>query len=163
MCQEDEFWNDLKSGKFAMMVKESARGQRLVNSKDVFHATKPLFAEHDDVETLYGIFLNARNRVLAIEKLSTGSISSATIYPRELIKRILALKCAALVMVHNHPSGDTEPSREDFTITTKVGIALDSIGVTLHDHIIVGDSFHSMADTGWLRTMKEKISALAHI
>ncbi|MBW2671708.1 MAG: DUF1232 domain-containing protein, partial [Deltaproteobacteria bacterium] len=99
---------------------------------------KPMFAEQDDVEVVYGIFLDTKNRVLAIEKLASGSIASAAIYPREIVKRAIGLKTAALVLVHNHPSGDPKPSQEDFTITAKALIALDSVGVSVHDHIIVG-------------------------
>jgi DNA repair protein RadC len=121
---------------------------------------KPMFAENDDVECVYCIFLNARNRILGIEKVFSGTISAAAIYPRELIKRILALKSSAIVMVHNHPSGCVEPSAEDKNITNKVAIALFSIDSTLHDHIIIGDGFHSMADSGLLNTVKSKFDNL---
>jgi DNA repair protein RadC len=81
----------------------------------------------------------------------SGSISSSVIYPREIIKRVLALRATAVIIAHNHPSGNTEPSCEDKSITAKVAVALQSVDVQLHDHIIVGDGFHSMADTGWLK------------
>ena len=158
MCEKREFWDELRSGKFASMVKESAKGQQIANSKEVYNAMKPLFAEEDDVESFYCIFLNAKNKVMGIEKMFSGSITSASIYPREIVKRVLALKSTCVVLVHNHPSGDTDPSREDFNITTKIGIALDSIGVIVHDHVIVGDGYHSMKSSGWLDTMQNKIA-----
>jgi len=65
-----------------------------------------------------------------------------------------------VILVHNHPSGDTEPSREDCIITTMIGIALNSIGVKVHDHIIIGDGYHSMATSGELKTMQDKIAGL---
>ena len=69
MCERNkEFWNDLKSGKFASMVKESARGQQLANPKEVYNTLKPLFAAQDDVEAFYCIFLNAKNKMISIEK-----------------------------------------------------------------------------------------------
>ena len=150
MCrkQEIKFWEDLKSGKFASMVRESVKDRQLSNASEVYNVMKPLFAEQDDVEAFYGIFLDAGNRVLSIEKLFAGTLSSAMVYPREVVKRVLSLKSNAMVFAHNHPSGSTNPSPEDYAITTKLGIALDSIGVTIHDHIIVGDGFHSMADSG---------------
>jgi len=142
------------------MVKESAKGQTLSNSREVYNVMKPLFAENDDVEEVYCIFLNAKNRILDIEKVFSGTISASAIYPRELVKRILALKSSAIVLAHNHPSGCTEPSVEDKAITIKTAMALASIDVTLHDHIIIGDSFHSMADSGFLKTVSSKFNNL---
>ena len=63
-------------------------------------------------------------------------------------------------MVHNHPSGDLNPSAEDKTISIKVGIAAASIDVCFHDHIIIGDGYHSMADTGWLKKVSSRFSEL---
>ena len=142
------------------MVKETSHGQTLSNSQEVYNVMKPLFAENDDVETVYCIFLNAKNRILAIEKMFSGSISASAIYPRELIERIIALKSSAIVLTHNHPSGCTEPSAEDKAITVKMVMALSSIDATLHDHIIIGDSFHSMADSGWLQSVRSRYNDL---
>ena len=158
MCEKNKFWNDLKSGKFASMVKESAKGQKIDNSAEVYNTMKPLFAEQDDVESFYCIFLNAKNKVLAIEKMFSGSISSSSVYPREIVKRVLSLKSTSVVLVHNHPSGDSEPSRTDYSITTIIGIALDSIGVCVHDHIVIGDGYYSMASSGKLKIIQDKIS-----
>ena len=160
MKNQSTFWEDLKSGHFVSMVKEASHGQILSNSQEVYNVMKPLFAEKDDVEAVYCIFLNAKNRILAIEKVFSGSISASAIYPRELIKRILALNSSAIVMVHNHPSGCVEPSAEDKAITVKTAMALISIDATLHDHIIIGDGFHSMADSGLLNTVKSKFNNL---
>jgi DNA repair protein RadC len=160
MNNSTTFWKDLKSGHFVSMVKESSQGQTLSNSREVYNVMKPLFAENDDVESVYCIFLNAKNRILAIEKMFSGTISASAIYPRELVKRILALKSSAIVMVHNHPSGCVEPSAEDKAITVKVAMALISIDATLHDHIIVGEGFHSMADSGWLQSVKSQYNNL---
>jgi len=82
------------------------------------------------------------------------------VYTREIIKRLISLKATAFIMAHNHPSGDTNPSLEDKSITIKVGIAVTSIDVSLHDHIIVGDGFHSMADSGWLKKVSSRFSNL---
>lgn len=145
------FWQDLKSGRFASMVKEASKGQSVDNSREVYNIMKPMFAENDDVETIFCIFLDAKNNILSIEKMFSGSISGTSVHPREIIKRLIALKATAFVMVHNHPSGDTKPSAEDKAITYKVGIAAASIDAALHDHIIVGNGYHSMCDSGWLQ------------
>ena len=160
MNEKLQFWQDLKSGRFVSMVKESAKGQRLSNSQEVYNVLKPMLAEEDDVEKVYIIFLDAQNKILAIEKLFSGSITASSIYPREIVKRIIHLKAPAFVMAHNHPSMDTTPSAEDKTITIKVGIAAASIDVSFHDHIIIGDGYHSMADTGWLKKVSGTYSSL---
>ena len=158
--QKTTFWEDLKSGRFASMVKESAKGKRLSNSSEVYHILKPLFAEVDDVETVYGIFLDSNNRILAIEKLFTGSISAASIYTRELVKHLILHKATAFLLAHNHPSGQTTPSAEDKSITMKIGIAAASIDVSFHDHIIIGEGYYSMADNGWMKTVYERFNNL---
>uniref|UniRef100_A0A6M3IM43 Putative DNA repair protein n=1 Tax=viral metagenome TaxID=1070528 RepID=A0A6M3IM43_9ZZZZ len=145
-----KFWKDLESGKFALMVKESSRGQKLQSSKQVYNIMKPMFAEKDDVETMYVIFMTAKNDIISIEKMFSGSISSTMVYPREIVKKTLELKAAAIAMVHNHPSGDVTPSPEDLGITRRVALAMACIGATLHDHIIIGDGYHSMADTDFI-------------
>jgi DNA repair protein RadC len=158
MCQENKFWNDLKSGKFASMVQESVKGKKIANPEEVYNTMKPLFAKQDDVESFYCIFLNAKNKVLAIEKMFSGSISSSSVYPREIVKKVLSLKSTCIILIHNHPSGDPEPSRTDYSITSMIGIALNSIGVSIHDHIVIGDGYYSMASSGKLKTIQDKIS-----
>lgn len=158
MCEKREFWNDLKSGRFASMVKDSAKGQKLANSEEVYNAMKPLFAEKDDVESFYCIFLNTKNKVLAIEKMFSGSISSSSVYPREIVKKIISIKASAVILIHNHPSGDPEPSNTDFSMTIRIGVALDTIGVSVHDHIIIGDGYYSMASAGDLKKIQDKVS-----
>ncbi len=160
MNDKSQFWEDLKSGRFVSMVKESAKGQQLSNSQEVYNVLKPMLAEEDDVEKVYIIFLDAQNKILAIEKLFSGSITASSIYPREIVKRIINLKASSFVMAHNHPSADTTPSAEDKSITIKVGIAAASIDVSFHDHIIIGDGYHSMADTGWLKQVSSRFSNL---
>ena len=160
MNNSKTFWKDLKSGHFVSMVKEASQGQTLSTSEEVYNVMKPLFYENDDVETVFCIFLNAKNRILAIEKIFSGTISSSVIYPRELIKRVIALKSTAIVLTHNHPSGFVEPSIEDKAITVRIAIALASIDVSLHDHIIMGDGFHSMADSGFIKSVRSRYDNL---
>ncbi|MBW2634890.1 MAG: DNA repair protein RadC [Deltaproteobacteria bacterium] len=157
---QNSFWQDLKSGKFAEMVRESSKGQTVSNSNEVYNILKPLIAEHDDVEVLYGVFMDAKNHILSIEKLFAGTITGTSVFPREIVKRIISNKATALLLAHNHPSGDTKPSREDQEITSRIGIVLNAIGVSLHDHIIIGSGYHSMADTGWLQSILNKFSKL---
>jgi DNA repair protein RadC len=155
-----QFWGDLKSGVFASMIKESSKGNHLYSPKDVYHVMKPIFAEKNDIERMYCIFLNIKNKVLAIEKISDGTINYSMVYPREIVKRVIQLKSTAVILVHNHLSGDPEPSAEDKKITMKVGISLLSMDAKLHDHIIIGDSYYSMADSGIIETIKNRMRDL---
>ena len=157
---ENTFWRDLTSGKFAQMVRDEARGEQLNNSREVYNVMKPLFAENDDVETFFCLFLNGRNRIISIEKMFSGSISSAAIYPREIVKRVIALKACAVVMAHNHPSGSTDPSNDDRCITKTIAMALATIDVQLLDHIVIGDGYTSMADRGFIKGVTEEFKRL---
>ena len=151
-----DFWEDLKSGRFAAMIKESSKGQALTNASETFNILKPFFASHDDVEKMYGIFLDAKNRIITIEELFSGSITSSAVYPRELIKRVLDLKAVSMIISHNHPSGDSSPSAEDEEMTTRIFNALACINVTLHDHVIVGNDYFSFADKGLIDQTRKK-------
>jgi DNA repair protein RadC len=158
--KETSFWKDLKSGKFARMVRENARGRTLRDPEEVFNIIKPLFAKDQDLERLYCIFLDTRNQILGIENLFTGTLTNAPVYPREIVKRVLALKAGAVVLVHNHNSGNTEPSGEDKEVTRKVAMALMSIDVPLHDHIIVGKTYFSFSEKGLMEEITGKINRI---
>ncbi|MBA3013084.1 MAG: DNA repair protein RadC [Proteobacteria bacterium] len=158
--EKKQFWASLKSGEFASMVKESSKGKQLFSPKDVFNVMKPIFAEKDDVESMYCVFLNTKNRVIAIEKMFEGTINHSIVYPREIIKLVILLKATAVILIHNHPTGDPEPSSDDKKITMKVGISLWSMDVKLHDHIIVGDSYHSMADSGYIQKINTRMKEI---
>lgn len=88
------------------------------------------------------IFLDIRNQVIRDERQQSGTVDHAPVYPREVVKRALELDASALIMVHNHPSGDPTPSRPDIEMTRKVRDALASVGITLHDHLIIARGGH---------------------
>ena len=94
-------------------------------------------------ERLHVLFLDRKNAVIAGETQGVGTVDHAPIYPREVARRALELNASAVVLVHNHPSGDPAPSAADIEATRKVAEALKAIGVTLHDHLIVGRTGHS--------------------
>ncbi|MFZ4438041.1 MAG: JAB domain-containing protein [Syntrophales bacterium] len=154
--QASQFWEDLRTGKFAQMVKEESKGKEISGAAAAYHILKPLFAESNDVEVVYCIFLDGQNHVMAIEKMFSGTINHATVFPRELVKRVLALKASAVLMAHNHPSGNTHPSAEDKAITWRIIFSLMTIDVLLHDHLIVGDGYSSLSDEEWMRTAKDQ-------
>ena len=87
--------------------------------------------------------------MVADEVQQTGTVNHAPVYPREVVKRALELGASAIIMVHNHPSGDPKPSRADIDITRKVRDAARPVGIALHDHLIIGkDGFVSLKNEG---------------
>ena len=117
---------------------------------------KPFYASQDDIEKMYCIFMDAKNKIIKIEKLFSGTISTSAVYPREIVKKVLELKATAIILSHNHPSGDVTPSSSDFMITARIQAALTSIDVALHDHLIIGQDFYSFAENGFLESTKQK-------
>jgi DNA repair protein RadC len=88
-------------------------------------------------EKFFAIFLNGRNQVLGYQNLFSGTVNQAQVYPREILKKALDYNAAALVISHNHPSGNAKPSEDDLVLTKKLEKLLEEINIRLHDHIIV--------------------------
>ncbi len=91
------------------------------------------------IEQFRILFLDNRNRLLADEAQARGTVNHTPVYPREVVKRALELHATALILVHNHPSGDPSPSREDVEMTRLIGQAASALSVILHDHVIIGN------------------------
>jgi len=93
---------------------------------------------HESTERFRVLFLDRKNRLIADELQQRGTIDQAPVYPREVIRRALDLGATALILVHNHPSGDPTPSQADIAITREVRDAAGTMGIVLHDHVVVG-------------------------
>jgi DNA repair protein RadC len=93
----------------------------------------------EKVEQFRVLYLDTRNRLLADEAQARGTVNHTPVYPREVVRRALELQATALMLVHNHPSGDPTPSRDDIEMTQEVRQAARALGIVLHDHIIVGN------------------------
>jgi DNA repair protein RadC len=89
------------------------------------------------------LFLDRKNILIADEVQSAGTIDHTPVYPREIVKRSLELSASALILVHNHPSGDPTPSRADIEMTRNIAAAAKPLGIAIHDHLIVGRSGHA--------------------
>ena len=100
------------------------------------------------IEQFRVLFLDNRNRLLADEAQSRGTVNHTPVYPREVMKRALELHATALIVVHNHPSGDPTPSRDDIAMTQEIKGAAAALSIVLHDHVIVGNG-------NWLSFRKE--------
>ncbi|MBV9347749.1 MAG: DNA repair protein RadC [Pseudolabrys sp.] len=102
--------------------------------------TTMAFAEKGQFRIL---FLDKRNQLIADETQQTGTVDHTPVYPREVVKRALELSSTALILVHNHPSGDPTPSRADITMTKSIIDVAKPLGIEVHDHIIVGKEGHA--------------------
>jgi DNA repair protein RadC len=91
-----------------------------------------------EVEQFKVLFLNRRNTLLADELFAQGTVDHVPVYPREVVKRALELNATAVILVHNHPGGDPSPSGEDIRMTVQIMGALKTVGIVVHDHIIIG-------------------------
>jgi DNA repair protein RadC len=106
---------------------------------------------HRDIEHFRVLFLDRRNTLIADEEQARGTVDHVPVYPREVAKRALEVNASALILVHNHPSGDPTPSQGDIDMTARVQAATETLGITLHDHLIIGKSqVSSFRDAGYL-------------
>jgi DNA repair protein RadC len=98
---------------------------------------------HEKTEQFRILFLDRKNVLIADEVQQRGTIDHTPVYPREVVKRALALNAAALILVHNHPSGDPKPSRDDIEMTKEIRKAAEALGITIHDHLVIGRKGHA--------------------
>jgi DNA repair protein RadC len=113
--------------------------QPVLNSWDrlINYLTATLSRER--VEHVHVLYLDTKNRLLADEAQSRGTVNHTPVYPREVVKRALELQSTALILVHNHPSGDPTPSRADIDMTREIVAAATVFGIAVHDHLIIGN------------------------
>jgi DNA repair protein RadC len=97
----------------------------------------------ETIEQVRILFLDKKNRLIANEVIQTGTVDYTPVYPREVIKRALELSATALILVHNHPSGDPTPSSADVRMTKEIADIAKPLGITLHDHLVIGKAGHA--------------------
>ena len=97
---------------------------------------------HELTEEFRVLFLDNRNRLIRDEKFGEGTVNQAPAYPREVVKRAMELQASAVILVHNHPSGDPTPSRDDIQLTRAIADAAKPLGIQLHDHLVIARTGH---------------------
>lgn len=103
-----------------------------------------------DRERFIALYLDARHRVRALETVSVGSLNASLVHPREVFKPAIALSAAAVIVAHNHPSGDPRPSGDDLELTSRLDRCGELLGIALLDHLVVGDAdITSIREYGW--------------
>ena len=123
---------------------------RFLRSQDIFEFVH-LSLRDLQFEVFEALLLDARNHLLRRVRVSTGTLTGSLVHPREVFRPAVAEAAASLILIHNHPSGDPTPSREDFEVTDRIVEAGEIMGIRVLDHIVVGDGVYlSMADTGRL-------------
>ena len=126
------------------------RGRSLTAPHAVFSHLQTLLADYEH-EVFALLMIDSKHRVLAFKELFRGTLDAASVYPREVVKLCLEHNAAAAILVHNHPSGDPEPSQADLTLTRKLQDALNLVDIRTLDHIVVGsEGCVSLAERGHL-------------
>ncbi|WP_195617540.1 JAB domain-containing protein [Clostridium paraputrificum] len=110
-----------------------------INSPSVVYEVLKEYLEGADREKFVLLTLNTKNHITSITTVSVGSLSETTVHPREVFKTAILLNSASIIVCHNHPSGDSTPSKADINVTTRIKEGGKILGIELLDHIIIGD------------------------
>ncbi|XKH61027.1 DNA repair protein RadC [Halomonas sediminis] len=127
-----------------------AKGRKITQPAQAFEHLQLLLQDYEH-EVFSVLFLDSQHRVIRFEEMFRGTIDAASVYPREVLKASLAYNAAAVILVHNHPSGDPKPSDADRRITQRLKETLGLMDIRVIDHVVVGSEGHvSFAERGWL-------------
>jgi DNA repair protein RadC len=134
------------------LVQERAatEGEFMTSPSQTFDYFRLFYAERQEREHFALMLLDSQHKVLECSVIFSGTIDGASIYPREIVKAALYANAAAVILAHNHPSGQPEPSTADKRITERIKSALALVDIRVLDHIIVGDRCYSFAQSGEL-------------
>jgi DNA repair protein RadC len=124
------------------LLAAEVRDQPVLNNWDRLIAYLSAALAREPVEQFRVLFLDSKNRLLADEAQAKGTVNHTPVYPREVIKRALEIGATALILVHNHPSGDPTPSRADIEMTAEIRQGAATLGIVVHDHLIIGNGRH---------------------
>jgi DNA repair protein RadC len=120
------------------IVREPLEDRPVISSASALMDYLSVTMRHESIESTRLLFLDRRNALVKDEIHHRGTVDHAPLYPREVVRRVVELGASAIILVHNHPSGDPKPSRRDIEMTRQLAAALNTIDVVLHDHVIVG-------------------------
>lgn len=127
-------------------------GEKINSSRKVFEHLYPLFAR-ESVEVFVCVLLDAKLRIITSREISRGTLTASLVHPRDAFKEAVRKSASGVIFVHNHPSGDAEPSLEDVRITRRLSDVGELLGIPVLDHIIIGgaSSYYSFADSGEIK------------
>lgn len=130
----------LAEGVAARMARARVLDRPVISSWDALLTYCHTAMSHLETEAFRVLFLDRKNRLIADEEMGRGTVDHVPVYPREVLRRALDLNASALILVHNHPSGDPEPSQADIAMTEQIANAGKVLSISLHDHLIIGRS-----------------------
>lgn len=122
------------------LSKAKVVGRAVISSWDTLLEYCQTTMAHRQTEEFRVFYLDRKNILITDEKLGEGTVDHVPVYPREIVKRALHLNASALILVHNHPSGDPTPSEQDIIMTRQIQTAADALGIIVHDHLVIGKS-----------------------
>ena len=138
------------------LAKKVMSTDAIANSRDLYTYLNGAIRDKTR-ECFVAIFLDSKNRVIGMETLFEGTLTASGVYPREVVRAALQHHAAALILAHNHPSGEPRPSGEDMAITRQLVFAGRIMGITVHEHVIIGDNrYFSFADQGHIARMNSE-------
>lgn len=114
--------------------------------EDVYELFKHL--REETKEHFIGLHLNTKHKIISFDTVSIGSLNASIVHPRELFKTAILANASQIILIHNHPSGNSRPSQEDITLTQRLVKAGDILGIQVIDHVVIGDSFTSFKEDG---------------
>jgi len=143
------------------LEKRIVRGKPLNNSRELFDYLSGKLGGRA-TECFMAVFLDAKNRAIASKVLFEGTLTASAVYPREVVRSAIDHHAAALILAHNHPSGDPQPSGPDMAVTRRLVFACRVMDIVLHEHLIVGDQcYYSFADEGHIARFKRELDQAA--
>ena len=125
------------------LVKEQVLSSHVISSWEQLIDYCQITLGHLTEEEVHVLYLDKKNRLISDDTHGVGTVDRAPIYPREVIRRALSLQATALILVHNHPSGDPRPSKEDVAMTREIQAAARTLEITLHDHLVIARGRHN--------------------
>ena len=134
------------------IIRERKQGygtvRRVRDAAQVYEAFREEFGQLDR-EMFVALLLDGKNQVLGFNVVSIGSLTAALVHPREVFKPVILANAAAVILLHNHPSGSPEPSAEDRALTERLERAGELLGIKVLDHVIIGDGAYRSKGEGW--------------
>jgi DNA repair protein RadC len=125
------------------MARAQVRSRPVLSNWQAMLAYLQTAMAHEQIEQFRILFLDRKNNLIADEVQQRGTVNHTPVYPREVVKRALILNASALIAVHNHPSGDPKPSRDDIQMTRELKAAASALEIELHDHVVIGHGTHA--------------------
>ena len=156
MARMTKYTTKLTENKRVVLEKEVSMNRpdlsyKITSPGDVVVIGKEFMRIHEEPEEyMYMICMNTKNKVIGVFEISHGTVNASLVSPREVFQKALLANATSIIVLHNHPSGDCTPSRQDIEVTKRISEAGNIVGVELLDHVIIGDTYTSLKEKGYV-------------